>query len=172
MKKKKIMWFHGMGGEHEPELREFLKKYNLDFFNPSMDYELNKNNEKFNRYILDIADDYEYIAGNSMGGFWAFHVGCMLGKKTILFNPAISDITLSYKWFYDNFYKWNLEIPEPLRKKTNVKIFLSTHDDVVDTERTLSWLKENNFKHEVEWMENHTHSLPLDLIIKNIFKSL
>jgi hypothetical protein len=172
MKKKKVLFFHGLGGCNEPELTEFMEKYNVNFFNPTMDYELNKGNKKFNDYILSLGEDYDYIVGNSMGGFWAFHVGVMCNKKTILFNPALSEITMSYNWFYKNFYKWNLELPEPLRKEVDVKLFISDKDTTVVYEETFKWLEKMGYKYSFEWMKGHSHSFPLNLMIKNIFKEI
>jgi len=166
---KKVFWFHGLGGTHEEEVREILKNYKVDFFNPSMDYELNRNNPKFIKYIMEIAKDYDYIIGNSMGGFWAFHVGTLLGKKTILFNPAISEITLSYKWFYKDFFKVNKELTKELKEKTDVTLFISTDDTVVNYDKTFEWLNNMGYKYNFEWLKNETHSLDFNLIFKKIF---
>ena len=49
--------------------------------------------------MKELAEDVDMIVGNSMGGYFAYHLGKACGKPTLCFNPAISEVTTSYSWF-------------------------------------------------------------------------
>lgn len=165
---KKILYCHGLGGEglgaHQEVLRYFAQ-HGIDMVSPTIDHEHFINNPHIFELMKVLAQDVDYIVGNSMGGYFAYHLGKSLGKPTLLFNPAISKVTTSYSWFnrVTNY--------TPAEEQKDTLILLATHDDVVDHNHTRRFIESENYDtNRIESLEGMTHSLEFMTIINKMFE--
>jgi len=164
----KVLYCHGMGGEglsSHGKLVKYFKSIGIEIISPTINYEFFIDNSHIFDTMVELAKDVDVIVGNSMGGYFSYHLGKACGKPTLCFNPAISDVTTSYNWF-NNVTNY---VPNDDQERT--LIYMSTDDNVVDHYQGQRFLENNGFDtDEVEYLEGETHSLPFDIIIENMIK--
>lgn len=165
---KKVVYFHGLGGNglnQNQDVLQYFAYFGIDLVSPTVDHQTFMKNPHLFPMLEELCKDADYIVGNSMGGYFAYHLGKSLGKKTLLFNPAISKITTSYNWFNSTTNY------TPADDQEDTLLFLATHDDVVDHRQTRAFLtKEGYDTNRVENLVNETHSLDFMLIVNKIFE--
>ena len=164
---KKVLFFHGMGGgELDDKTIEYIKdRYNIEIISPHLQYEMWVGNPNLFPLLEHLGKDVDVISGNSMGGYFAYHLGKLLNKETILFNPAISNVTLSYRLFNNITPHLN----EPV--DNTIVSNLSTLDDVVDHLHTRRFLNESGGSSVViNDLIDKTHSLDYNLILKKVIE--
>jgi len=167
---KKVLFCHGLGGngliDHK-DVMEYFANRGIDIVSPTIDHQSYIRNPLIFNYFKKISEDCEYIVGNSMGGFFAYHIGKALGKPTLVFNPALSSVTTSYIWFNSS----TKYLPASNQKDT--LILLSTNDDVVDHRRTKEFLEQETVNqgyttNRVEPLVDMTHNLDFMIIVNEI----
>ena len=144
---KKVLYFHGLGGsgnglletknDWDEKLPELAKHFEL--IAPNLDYLMLSQNpfsSKFIHYYLQNIE-FDVVMGLSMGGYMAYHVSKQYNVPCILFNPALSDITLSHNWHGPWFE--NSKLPN----ENIVRVIVSELDPVVNAPKTLEFLKED-----------------------------
>lgn len=140
--KKNILYFHGLGG-NSYELQEIvsnIKGLPLKVYTPTLDYSMLIDNhyafDFITTYISKLNCDIHGIVGISMGGYMAYHLSKYYNVPALLFNPALSDITLSHKWLNTSVSSYC-----DVTHSRPVTVVLSEEDDVVDIEATKLFLK-------------------------------
>lgn len=163
---KKIIYFHGLGGSRlEWELVDLLKEEcDIDIVSINLDYEMLRDNDDalagLDNYIDRIKPDY--IAGNSMGGFFAYHYSGFQDVPCILFNPALSDATLSHERFHDS-------VAGTMHGDRPCEVHYSEKDKVVDMNKTADFLKEEDANATIKIATGcRSHSLPINYILGSI----
>lgn len=124
-----ILYLHGYKGEPNEKRIKYLKELGHNVIAPHIDYD----NEP-NIFIELLKLDYDYIIGNSLGGYLAFYISKYKGVKSICINPPLHmDL------------KVNITIPNidelPIQKPCSV--ILGMDDDVVNPKKVIDWLIEN-----------------------------
>lgn len=160
---KKVLFFHGMGGgEIDEETINYIKKhYDVELISPHIQYDMWTDNPHLFPLINELAKDVDCISGNSMGGYFAYHTAKKLNKPVILFNPAISEKTLSYRLFHN--------ITEKIAGVDNKVVSnLSTNDTVVDHVATRAFLEKNDKNNTNVDLNGMTHTLSYNLILSKI----
>jgi len=161
----KVLYCHGMGGSgiNNPKVLNIFKSHGIDLISPTINHSLYIDNPHIFNLQKEIADEVDMIVGNSMGGYFAYHLGKACGKPTLCFNPAISEVTTSYNWF-NNVTNYT---PSNNQKKTI--IYMSTNDNVVDHNYGKIFIEKNGFEtDEIEYLDGETHSLPFEIIFEKI----
>lgn len=163
---KKMLYLHGLGGAGlNRELYPYFIANDIDVISPTVDHELFINNPFLFKTLQHLAQECDFIVGNSMGGYFAYHLGKATGKPTLCFNPAISDKTLSYNWFS------KVTDYTPSEIQSNTLIFMGTEDEVVDHKAGMKFLsKENYDENFVKLIQGHGHQLPFGLMRREISK--
>jgi len=93
MKNKKIIFFHGYGGEPIPQVTDALKYLGaIDVIQTHINYDyewaLDKGKSLFERCVNE-SKDCDLIIGLSMGGYTAHLVANKLQKDCIIINPGL-----------------------------------------------------------------------------------
>lgn len=163
----KVLYCHGMGGSglNTPKVLQIFKSYGIDLVSPTINHSFFIDNPYIFDTMKELANDVDMIVGNSMGGFFAYHLGKACGKPTLCFNPAISEMTTSYNWFN------NVTNYEPNENQKRTLIYMATDDDVVDHYHGTKFVKQNGFDtDEIEHLQDETHGLPFELIFEKILE--
>ena len=171
----KVLYCHGMGGDGLSNHRKVValfKQYGIDIISPTINHSFFINNPFIFDAMKEVAKDVDIIVGNSMGGYFAYHLGKACGKPTLCFNPAISEITTSYSWFNR---VTNYEASDEQKKTL---ILMGTEDDVVDHGYGKRFVERNGFEtDEIQDMVGETHGLAFfsedeDAQFKGIFPTI
>ena len=167
---KSSMFFHGLGGDGKaPSILNGIVPNLLHC--PTLDYEMMQNNQYAIQMVIDYIENREItsLIGNSMGGFWAFRLGQILGFPTLLFNPAISEYTKSHNWFADMFDDLPVALYLNDRGVPPLTVVVSKDDDVVDTQETLNYLNDNNIDFDWIILDCDNHNIPLESMAYKIY---
>lgn len=135
----KLLYFHGSGGGSIAELAKHFKSEGIELISPEISYFDFIGNEYMFPMLDKLAKEADIIVGNSMGGWFAYHLGIKNNKNILLFNPAISNKTLSHRCF-------NSITPNIVGLKLNksMRVLLSDLDEVVDHAKTREKLAATN----------------------------
>ncbi len=173
---KKVLYFHGLGGsgnglletkeyfdEHLPEIGNYFK-----LIAPNLDYLMLAQNpfsaDFIHHYLTQL--EFDVVMGSSMGGYMAYHVGKQYCVPSLLFNPALSDITLSHKWHSSWF-------PNTGGNMSIVKAIVSELDPIVNAPKTLEFLKEDCPEGDIKLLTGETeHGIPNSMMIFELVEFL
>ncbi|PJG83401.1 alpha/beta hydrolase YcfP [Caviibacterium pharyngocola] len=110
------------------------------------------------KLVSESKDETPLICGVGLGGYWAERIGFLCGIKQAIFNPNLFP--------YENM-TGKIDRPEEyediatkcvenfrLKNKGNCLVFLSTQDEVLDSNRSAETLSPF---YDVVWDENETH---------------
>lgn len=89
---KKVIFFHGYGGEPIPEITEIFKYIGWETIQQHIDYdeEWEKDSGKsITEQSMELAKGCDLIIGLSLGGYTAHLIANHLEKKCILINPGL-----------------------------------------------------------------------------------
>lgn len=161
----KLLYCHGMGGSGiaSPHVTEVFKTFGIELISPTVNYDVFVDNPHIFNTLKEVAQDVDMIVGNSMGGYFSYHLGKACGKPSLNFNPAISEETTSYDWFggVTNY--------EPHEDQQKSLIYMSTRDYVVDHDEGLRFLESEGYEtNVVERLIGYTHSLSFTLMVQKI----
>lgn len=161
---KKVIYLHGLGGgDDDPRFAAYLRTIDIEYNTPLFSYELMRGNPHFFDLLVHMVKPMDYIIGNSMGGYLAYHLGKATGKPTLCFNPAISKITMSYGLF-NRTVKY-----EPAVDQSRTLILLGTEDTTVNHKMTRDYLRKNFYPtDEIVDMVGETHSLTGKAFVNNL----
>lgn len=163
--KKKVIVFHGLGGQVHPDRISTLKNLGYEVVYPHIDYEMEWDKDKakslFNKSI-ELSKDCDLVIGMSLGGYLGDLVANYLGIDCILINPALdrNKTKLSIKDF---------DCPH-LLNKCNMEIFLGDKDTLIPKEYTLDYINDNNINCEVYHI-NMEHRCLIDNFIEILNQS-
>lgn len=161
----KVLFFHGSGGGSIAELGKMFKKQGLDLISPEISYYDFIGNEFMFPMLDKLAKEADVIVGNSMGGWFAYHLGIKNDKQVLLFNPAISNKTQSFKCFNDI----TPDISNIKLDKT-MRVLLSDKDEVVNHEFTRDKLAKTNCSDiRISDMVGEKHNIDFRSMISEIF---
>jgi len=157
--KTSVIYLHGLHANKKGIKNTFLRKTFGKVYDPSIDYSDSNVWEDIKTKVIELNPDY--IIGSSMGGWFAYTLGNLLGIKTILFNPAIT------KRSVEPFIpKSDLEGGKP----TNHRIILGREDVVIDPIETITTLALRGISdYEFEYTENG-HRTPVDVFTNTLLK--
>lgn len=155
-KKRKITYYHGLGGSPTRIITNLFNRHGYDSYSPYINYDrewyLDKGKSLFLRE-LEKSQDSDIIMGLSLGGYLAYNVAKAMNKKCVLINPSINRAKslLDIKEFDMNY--------DPTFPK--IKVFFGTLDDLVIDRYQIDVLNRNGDDYEAIYIEGMEHSMTL-----------
>lgn len=161
----KLLYFHGSGGGSLAELTKHFKKEGIELISPEISYFDFVGNEHMFPMLDKLAKDADVIVGNSMGGWFAYHLGIKNNKDILLFNPAISNKTLSHRCF-----KSITPDIEGIKLDKTIRVLLSDLDEVVDHAKTRETLANTNCDDiRISNLAAEKHNIDFRLMVGEMF---
>ena len=141
---KRILFLHGLESKANCDKVGFLRSLGHIVTSPKINYR--EDNCYDNLKTLVRYNTYDVIIGSSMGGWVAWNLGKDLGIPVLLLNPAVHSRSIELN---------HIDI-EPVRESKPSKVFLALgrHDDIINPEKTISWLNEHD---KLDWNPNNTY---------------
>lgn len=154
---KKATFYHGLGGERNPDKIHLLKEMGYDTYYPNIDFDdewyYDKCKSLFLRELVR-SKNSNIIMGTSLGGYLAYNVAKALNKECVLINPSINRkmSKLNIREFDMNY----------VAKFPKIKVFFGELDDYVIDKYQIETLEENGDDYEYTHIPDMDHGLPLD----------
>ena len=144
---RKILYLHGLESKQGGQKVNYLCSKYLTLA-PSLDY---RDPECFNEIFNIIKKDkFDLIIGSSMGGYLGFTMGEIFKIKTLLLNPALHSRTFEPKNSYNIDYSDKYD-------RIKHQVILGEEDDIINYEKTLLYLKNNNVNFNKEIIKSMGH---------------
>lgn len=151
----KILNLHGLNGSCHNTNYEFLSKYyegndDVEIISPQIEYRDSSPYIVINELFSDAASA-DIIVGTSFGGFFAYVLGFILLKKTILFNPCIppheyiGNLEPDYAYLDELKNIWNSSAGQ----NHTYSMLLGDSDNVLDINTTLNILNPSNENYSI-----------------------
>ncbi|MDW7694609.1 YqiA/YcfP family alpha/beta fold hydrolase [Flammeovirgaceae bacterium SG7u.111] len=138
----RILYIHGLDNIPTSSELEILRDKGHDVF--SLEFDYRKQVDTFD-VLVEYAqtNEIDYIIGASVGGYYGYWLGHLLGKNQLLFNPAMPFRSVRVQ-------SHNIEE----RRDVGSYVVLGAHDDVIPTNLNLSYFstKDNVRLITCEWM--------------------
>lgn len=150
-KEAEVVFLHGLESSAVSDKAKWLEE-NYNAYCPEIDY---RNSSEFKDLYNEIMKiNPRMIIGSSMGGYFAYALGTLLGIRTLLLNPA--------------FHSRSFEPQGVQIGKTPVHhtVILGRNDTVINPKLTKDWLKKNCVGDFEIFMENNDHRTPLNIMQK------
>jgi len=172
-----IIFIHGFRSAPTKERYIELKDINQDVLMVQMDYtdpigslDMLRNIVKKHREENDLI-----LMGLSLGGFFAKIVGSIHNVKTVLINPCLNpeevlkfangeDLpnykTRKYERFSEDFSNILRQIKEDHENIPSppIKVFINLHDEFLNSNETIEYMKERNHSYRVFYIGGHQFS--------------
>ena len=145
----KILHLHGYKGSPNTNIINYLRKLGFEVEGPAFDYD----NEP--DLFMDIINkDFDFIIGNSLGGYIAYHVSKYKGVPAICINPPLyMDLALDIKLPLDMTNKI---------QNFNIDVVVGMEDDVVNPLKVITWLMENHESSNLHMINGMGHNYGVD----------
>lgn len=148
----KILYLHGYQGSPNWDRIEWMKSLGHEVIAPQIDYD---NEQDF--FINLLNKDFDFIVGNSLGGFVAFYISLYKGKPSICINPPL---------YMDLKIKMNLPIAYEIKGSQNISVIIGNDDDVVNPIKTFNWLTENKPSTSIKMIDGMGHRFGIEPFIE------
>jgi len=146
-----ILYLHGYQGSPNWDRIEWMKSLGHEVTAPQIDYD---NEHDF--FINLLNKDFDFIVGNSLGGFVAFYISLYKGKPSICINPPL---------YMDLKIRMNLPINYSIKSCQNISVIIGSDDDVVNPIKTFNWLTENKPTTSVKIVDGMGHRFGIEAFI-------
>jgi hypothetical protein len=147
----KILYLHGYQGSPNWDRIEYLESLGHEVIAPQIDYD---NEHNFFMDLLEI--DFDFIVGNSLGGFVGFYLSIYKGRSSICMNPPL---------YMDLKVRMNLPLGYKIKGCQNISIIIGGDDDIVDPKKTFDWLVKNKPTANVKIVDNMGHRFNINTFI-------
>ena len=155
----KIAYLHGLESSVNPNSPK-IKWLNSNFdqvYSPVIDY---KQDNMFNDILEHIKRiNPDYIVGSSMGGYFTYLIGSILGIETVLFNPAV--IGRPFDPVVDL---------TGVENKSKHNLFLGENDNVIKGSEIIKFFKESDLAESTVEYYKGEHRVPVDVFTASIKK--
>lgn len=153
----RILNLHGLGGSGINNNFRTVGRIFLDAEITSDNNDYLKSDPEDLIYKYCCEEPYDFVIGNSFGGFLAYIIGAELGSKTLLTNPCIPPA--DYASGFPESYKFNETLEKLWKdyqgKNTNCHILLGMKDVVIDPYKTIRLLGDSAEITQVEDCGHH-----------------
>jgi esterase/lipase len=157
---KKIIFFHGYGGEPIPEITEIFKYIGYNTIQQYIDYDEEWEIDKcksITEESIELAKDCDVIIGLSLGGYTAHLIANHLQKKCILINPGLDrDRSLLHIKEFNYPHIVN---------NCPLEVFLGGRDFQIPNHYTTEFLERKEIESRVEKLDEMYHVFNLDEFI-------
>ena len=157
---KKVIFFHGYGGEPIPEITEIFKYIGWETIQQHIDYDEEwdlDSCKSITEKSADLAKDCDLVIGLSLGGYTAHLISNQLEKDCILINPGI-DRSRSLLHIKDFDY------PQVVNN-CRLEVFLGGRDFQIPNNYTTEFIERKGICARVEKLEKMYHVFNLEEFI-------
>jgi len=147
----KILYLHGYQGRPNWDRIEYLESLGHEVIAPQIDYD---NEHNFFIDLLEI--DFDFIVGNSLGGFVGFYLSVYKGTPCMCINPPL---------YMDLKVRMNLPTNYNIKGSYYINIIIGAEDNVVDPIKTFEWLTKNKPSANVKIIDKMGHKFDIDTFI-------
>lgn len=127
----KILHLHGYKGSPNTNIINYLRKLGFEVEGPAFDYD-----NQTNLFMNIINKDFDFIIGNSLGGYIAYHISKYKGVPAICINPPLYMDLVS-----------DINIPSNITNNIqnfNIDVIVGLEDKVVNPIMVTNWLIDND----------------------------
>ena len=150
----KILYLHGYQGSPNWDRIEYLESLGYEVIAPQIDY------DKEHDFFINLLDiDFDFIVGNSLGGFTAFYLSLYKGKPSICINPPL---------YMDLKVRMNVPLGYKIKGCQDISVIIGNDDDVVDPIETFDWIVKNNPETNVRMIDGMGHRFNVNTFINII----
>jgi pimeloyl-ACP methyl ester carboxylesterase len=150
---KRILYLHGLESKQGGAKVDFLASQGF-VYAPAMDYRAEGCFEALYERVK--TEEWDYILGSSMGGYFGFELSKRLNVKAVhLFNPALGMRSLSV-------VIPPVELPRP--QTTTYNLYLGKADEVVNPAVTEAFLQEKGIAYKADYFD-YGHRTPIETIV-------
>jgi hypothetical protein len=149
---KKVIFFHGYGGEPIPEITEIFKYLGWETIQQHIDYDDEWDLDKcksITEKSVELSKDCDLVIGLSLGGYTAHLISNHLGKDCILINPGI-DRSRSLLHIKD------FDFPHVVNN-CNLEVFLGGRDFQIPNHYTTDFIERKGICARIETLEKMYH---------------
>ena len=118
----KILYLHGYQGSPNWDRIEWMESLGHEVIAPQIDYD-----KEHDFFINLLNQDFDFIVGNSLGGFTAFYLSIYKGKPSICINPPL---------YMDLKIRMNIPLDYDIKGCQNISVITGEDDDVVNPIKT------------------------------------
>ncbi len=148
----KILYLHGYQGSPNWDRVGWMESLGHKVIAPQIDY------DKDGDFFINLLDmDFDFIVGNSLGGFTAFYLSLYKDKPSICINPPL---------YMDLRVRMNVPIKYKIKGCRNISIIVGNDDEVVDHIKTYDWLTKNNPVINIKIIDGMGHQFDLETFTK------
>jgi esterase/lipase len=148
MRKKKILYLHGLDGSLSREKQEALERY-FQVVAPRLDY---RNTPNMFKVLCDwIAfENADAVIGNSMGGCFAYYLSLEYSIPALCFNPALC------------LRPVQVDVPELKPGNNPIVFILGGQDDTIPAVDNFEWIRQNaNRRFVLKWYNEEGHRVEM-----------
>ena len=148
----KILYLHGYQGSPNWDRINWMKSLGHEVIAPQIDY------DKEHDFFINLLDiDFDFIVGNSLGGFTAFYLSLYKGKPSICINPPL---------YMDLKVRMNLPSKYKIKSSRHISVIIGNDDEVVNPTKTYDWLTKNKPVINIEMIDGMGHRFDLETFTK------
>lgn len=144
----KILYLHGYQGSPNWDRINWMKSLGHEVIAPQIDY------DKEHDFFVNMLDmDFDYIVGNSLGGFVAFYLSLYKGKPSICINPPL---------YMDLKIRMNLPLQYDIKSSRHISVIIGNDDEVVNPIKTYDWIAKNKPTTNIKMIDGMGHRFDLE----------
>tara|TARA_R110002020_G_scaffold113236_1_gene260236 strand:+ start:11432 stop:11911 length:480 start_codon:yes stop_codon:yes gene_type:complete len=147
----KILYLHGYQGSPNWDRIEWMESLGHEVIAPQIDYD-----KEHDFFINLLNQDFDFIVGNSLGGFVGFYLSIYKGKPAICMNPPL---------YMDLKVRMNLPLGYKIKGCQNISVIIGNEDNVVDPNKTFDWLIKNKPTVNVKLIDGMGHRFNISTFI-------
>ena len=147
----KILYLHGYQGSPNWDRIEWMESLGHEVIAPQIDYD-----KEHDFFVNLLNQDFDFIVGNSLGGFTAFYLSIYKGKPSICINPPL---------YMDLKIRMNIPLDYDIKGCQNICVITGEDDDVVDPNKTFDWLVKNKPVVNLKRISGMGHRFDLETFI-------
>ena len=147
----KILYLHGYQGSPNWDRIEWMESLGHEVIAPQIDYD-----KEHDFFVNLLNQDFDFIVGNSLGGFTAFYLSIYKGKPSICINPPL---------YMDLRIRMNIPLDYDIKGCQNIAVITGDDDDVVDPNKTFDWLVKNKPVVNLKRISGMGHRFDLETFI-------
>ena len=147
----KILYLHGYQGSPNWDRIEWMESLGHEVIAPQIDYD-----KEHDFFVNLLNQDFDFIVGNSLGGFTAFYLSIYKGKPSICINPPL---------YMDLKIRMNIPLDYDIKGCQNISVITGEDDDVVDPIKTFDWLVKNKPVVNLKRISGMGHRFDLETFI-------
>ena len=147
----KILYLHGYQGSPNWGRVEYLESLGHEVITPQIDY------DKEHDFFLNLLEmDFDFIVGNSLGGFVAFYLSIYKDKPSICINPPL---------YMGLKVRMNTPQQYDIKGCNRTSIIIGNDDEVVNPSKTYEWLVKNKPFTYIQMIDGMGHKYDLETFI-------